>query len=74
MAGRLNAQSVLLLDGVGLSEAGVRAAGRIAAVTGCRLFSSTFPARVESGPGLPPVTRMPYFPEQVLETLKTCRC
>jgi acetolactate synthase-1/2/3 large subunit len=70
MAGRLNAQSVLLLDGVGLSEAGVRAAGRIAAVTGCRLFSSTFPARVESGPGLPAVARMPYFPEQVLETLK----
>ena len=70
MAGRLNAQSVLLLDGVGLSEAGVRAAGRIAAVTGCKLFSSTFPARVESGPGLPAVTRMPYFPEQVLDTLK----
>jgi acetolactate synthase-1/2/3 large subunit len=48
----------------------VRAAGRIAAITGCRLFSSTFPARVESGPGLPAVARMPYFPEQVLETLK----
>ena len=70
MAGRLDAQSVLLLDGVALSEAGVRAAGRIAAVTGCKLFSSTFPARVESGPGLPAVTRMPYFPEQVLDTLK----
>ncbi len=69
LAGQLNARSVLLLDGAALSEAGVRAAGRVAAATGCRLFSSTFPARVESGHGLPAVTRMPYFPEQVLDVL-----
>ena len=70
LAGRLTADTVLLLDGAGLSEAGVRAAGRIAAVTGCRLYSSTFPARVESGHGLPAVARLPYFPEQVLDVLK----
>ncbi len=70
MASRLDARSVLLLDGAGLTEAGIREAGRIAAATGCRLFSSTFPARVESGPGLPPVTRLPYFPEHVLDALK----
>jgi acetolactate synthase-1/2/3 large subunit len=72
-AARLDANSVLLLDGVALSETGVRAAGRIAAATGCKLYSSTFPARVESGPGLPAVTRLPYFPEQVLEILKDVR-
>jgi len=72
-AARLDGSSVLLLDGVGLSEAGIRAAGRIAAATGCRVYSSTFPARVESGPGLPAVARLPYFPEQVLEVLKDVR-
>ena len=64
---------MLLLDGAGLGEAGVCAAGRIAAATGARMFSPTFPARVESGPDLPAVARMPYFPEQVLETLKDVR-
>ncbi len=69
----LDAHAVLLLDGAGLGEAGVCAAGRIAAATGARMFSPTFPARVESGPDLPAVARMPYFPEQVLETLKDVR-
>src|SRR5262249_14896326 len=72
-AARLDEHSVLLLEGAALSEAGVRAAGRIAATTGCTLYSSTFPARVESGPGLPAVTRLPYFPEQVLDVLKDVR-
>ena len=72
-AAQLDERSVLLLDGVALSEAGIRAAGRIAAATGCKLYSSTFPARVESGPGLPAVARLPYFPEQVLEVLEDVR-
>ncbi len=66
----IDSDTLLLLDGPALTEAGILAAGRIAAHTRARLYSTTFPARVESGPDLPPVTRMPYFPEQVLDTLK----
>jgi acetolactate synthase-1/2/3 large subunit len=72
-AAMIGRSTVLLLDGAALGEAGVRAAGRLADATGCRLVSSTFPARVESGPCLPPIARMPYFPEQVLETLAGVR-
>jgi acetolactate synthase-1/2/3 large subunit len=69
----LGKSTVLFLDGAALSAEGARAAGRIADATGCRLISTTFPARVESGPGLPAIGRMPYFPEQVLETLAGVR-
>jgi acetolactate synthase-1/2/3 large subunit len=64
--GNAGASAMLLLDGNALTAEGVRAAGRIAKKTGCQVYSTTFPARVESGPGLYPVERMPYFPEQVL--------
>ena len=64
-AKQLNADAMLMIDGNGLTEAGIRAAGRIAAATGCRLFTPTFPARVEAGPELPAVQRLPYFPEQI---------
>ena len=60
---------MLFVDGSGLSERGVAAAGRIAAKTGCQVYSPTFPARVEAGPALPLVNRLPYFPEQILQLL-----
>jgi acetolactate synthase-1/2/3 large subunit len=69
VAASLDADSMLLLDGEALSEQALAAAARVATVSGCRLFSSTFPARVESGPGLPAVARLPYFPEQVRDVL-----
>jgi len=56
--------AVLLLGGEALGERGVRAAGRIAAATGCTVLSETFPARLERGGGLPAPARLPYFPEQ----------
>jgi len=65
--------TVLFLGAHGLRERGLRAAGRIAAATGCRLVAETFPARLERGAGLPAVERLPYFPEQVLETLGQAR-
>ncbi len=68
--GHSGPDTVLLLDGDGLSAEGVKQAGRIAKKTGCKVFSSTFPARVESGPGLFPVARMPYFPEHVMAILE----
>ena len=67
---RLDEDTLILIDGNGLTEDGVRQAGRIAAARGSRLFTPTFPARVEAGPDLPPVDRLPYFPEQIIELLK----
>jgi len=61
--------SVLLLGGPALSEAGLRAAARIAATTGARLVTETFPARAEWGAGLPAPARLPYFPEQARAAL-----
>jgi acetolactate synthase-1/2/3 large subunit len=61
--------AVLLLGGNGLSRPGQVAAGRIAAATGARLYSETFPARVERGGGLPALGRLPYFPEQATSAL-----
>ena len=65
----LDSSSMLLVDGNGLLERGVSAAGRIAAKTGCAVYSPTFPARVESGPGLPAIKRLPYFPEMSMQTM-----
>jgi acetolactate synthase-1/2/3 large subunit len=61
---------VLLLGGWALRARGLRAAARIATTTGCRLVCETFPARLERGAGLPAVERLPYFPEQVTESLR----
>ena len=65
----IDANTMLLLDGNALTANGIKAAGRIAAHTHCALFTPTFPARVEAGPDLPSVNRLPYFPEHVLATL-----
>ena len=73
VAPEIDAQTVLMVDGNGLTERGIRAAGCIAAKTGCRVFSPTFPARVEAGPDLPVVERLPYFPEQIIELLASVR-
>ncbi|CAN7609327.1 acetolactate synthase large subunit [Duganella sp. LjRoot269] len=63
-------KAVLLLGGAdALSARGQIAAGRIAAATGARLFSETFPARSERGGGLPDIDRLPYFPEVAIAAL-----
>ena len=48
---------------------GLRLAHRVAGATGCKVFSDCFPARLERGAGVPPVQRIPYFPDEVLERL-----
>jgi acetolactate synthase-1/2/3 large subunit len=65
--------SALYLGGSALEVRGLRAAGRIAAARGCRLFCDTFPARLERGAGLPHVERLPYFPDAALEALAPFR-
>lgn len=66
---RGDAPSALMLSGQALRERGLVAAHRIAAVTGCEILSESFSARIDRGAGLPPVTRLPYFPEDVLKRL-----
>src|SRR5262249_6726321 len=59
----------LLLGGYGLRERGLKAAGRIASVSGCKLMCETFPARWERGVGTPIIERLPYFPEAGIAAL-----
>ena len=58
------AQTALLLGGAACREEGLRAACRIAAATGIRVFVETFPARLEHGAGLPDFPRLGFYPEQ----------
>jgi acetolactate synthase I/II/III large subunit len=53
----------LLLGGGTLFGAGPRAAGRLAAATGARVFSNRYSARFESGAGRFVPRRLAYFPE-----------
>lgn len=70
---RSGSATVFLLGDRALSERGQVAAGRIAAATGARLYSETFPARTERGGGLPDIDRLPYFPEAAIAALKGAR-
>lgn len=58
-----------LLEHHGVDPESLASASKISVKTGCRLFTGTFPARVDGGPGNPEVERLPYFPEQILQTL-----
>jgi len=59
----------ILLGGAALRAPGLRAAARVAAACGARMICETFPARLERGPDLPPLERLPYFPEQASQSL-----
>jgi acetolactate synthase-1/2/3 large subunit len=62
--------TVLFLGGdVVVGEEGLLAAARLAAGTGARLATETFPARTTRGAGLPDVTRLPYPPEMAIASL-----
>jgi acetolactate synthase-1/2/3 large subunit len=65
--------TVLFLGGRALREAGLVAASRIAAATGAALVCETFPARLERGPSLPAISRLPYFAEQATAKLAPYR-
>jgi acetolactate synthase I/II/III large subunit len=62
--------AVLFVGGeVMASEAGLRAAAAVAAATGARLLSETFPPRALRGSGVPDVERLPYPPELAMGSL-----
>src|ERR1700674_3146033 len=67
---RKGVKVALFLGGTALRARGLKAAARIAAKSGCHLICETFPARLERGAGMPTLDRLPYFPEQAIETLK----
>lgn len=70
VATTIGSQSLILLDKQGLELAGRFAAARIAKKLGCRVAMSTFPARIDGGPGTPMIERLAYFPEHVLASLE----
>lgn len=55
----------LLIGGAACREEGLRAASRIGAATGAKVFVETFPSRLERGAGLPTIERLGYLAEQV---------
>ncbi|GAB2811346.1 acetolactate synthase large subunit [Actinoallomurus bryophytorum] len=65
--------AALVLDGAALSEAGLRAADRIARATGTRLFCPTWPARWRRGAGIPAVEPFAYRGEDVVGQLRDVR-
>lgn len=53
----------LLLGGSALQARGLHAADRLRRSTGARIFAHRYAARTTRGDGIPPVERIPYFPE-----------
>ena len=60
---RAGGKAALLLGGQALREPGLRAAARIAAHGGVKVFAEVFPTRLERGAGLPAVERIAYLAE-----------
>jgi acetolactate synthase-1/2/3 large subunit len=63
----------LLVGGAALREAGLMAAGRIAATVPAKLLCETFPTRLERGAGLPSVERLAYLGEFALAQMAGLR-
>jgi acetolactate synthase-1/2/3 large subunit len=61
--------AVLFLGGDTVGEEGLLLAAQVAAATGVRLMTETFPARTTRGAGLPDVARLPYPPEMAIASL-----
>jgi acetolactate synthase-1/2/3 large subunit len=67
------APCLLFMTGAALSEAGLAAAGRIAAATGAVPLAQMSNARLERGAGRVPIDRLRYPVEQALEQLARFR-
>jgi acetolactate synthase I/II/III large subunit len=70
---RSGSPTAILLSGNALYGEGLRAAGRVAAATGAKLFAPYPVTRLERGAGLPPVERVMYVLEQGVEQFKEFR-
>ncbi len=65
--------TLLLLGGRSLRDRGLLAASRISQASGCAILAETFIGRMERGPGIPTVQRLPYFPDQAQASLAQYR-
>jgi acetolactate synthase I/II/III large subunit len=65
--------AALFLGGRALRERGTVGAARAAEAVGARVVAECFPARMERGPGLPAIERIPYFPERAAAALAGLR-
>ncbi len=65
--------TIVLLGGSALSEAGVRAGAAIAVRLGGRLLMEPYPAIVSLGGDLPQVERQAYFPDDVIAQMGAAR-
>jgi len=63
-------KTALILSGRALRERGLRAVSHIQRITGCDLFTTSFPPYMERGIGLPQIERLPYFPEPAIKALE----
>jgi len=68
---RSGGRTAILLGGGALRESALQIAARIAAHSGVKLFSETFPARMERGAGLQAVERLAYLAEMASVQLKS---
>ncbi|MFD1557535.1 acetolactate synthase large subunit [Paraburkholderia silviterrae] len=66
---RSGKKTVILIRGKALEEQGLRAAGKIAEQTGARIMCDTFFPRLQRGVGRVKLERLPYFAENVVDTL-----
>ncbi|NIB38296.1 acetolactate synthase large subunit [Pseudomaricurvus alkylphenolicus] len=66
---RAGKRLVFIVGDTGLSEEGLKAAGRLKRLEGIELYAETFPRLSYRGGGLPDLDRLPYFPEQAIEVL-----
>ncbi len=66
---RSGKKTAILMRGACLQDAGLTAAGRIAAATGARLLCDTFAPRLVRGAGRVELERIPYFGEMIVEFL-----
>ena len=62
---------LLLLGSTALGGASQLLAARIASHIGARLYAEVFPAVMERGSHLPPISRIPYFPDQARTMIGT---
>src|SRR3984957_8060653 len=65
--------TAMMITGSALHGEGLKAAGQIASATGAKLFAPYSLPRLERGAGRVPVQRLPYVPDQAIETLKEFR-
>lgn len=65
--------AVIMISGSGLTEAGLKAAGRIAQATGAKLRTPTQVPRLARGRGRVPIDRVPYVVDLALKALEGTR-